>query len=317
MLVVIIFILSYVYYIVQMKKKVAISKMLGWDEKDIFVKVFLKDNVVVNLWCIFISIVVASIFTFIYNGGNKITNIIRNILFKDIKVMIVILLVSTGLSYMLRDKDIYKIFKNKRPIKELNILNLCIKVVLIFGISICVLIQLPNIKKLYLMSSIVNKLEETYNYACIQINSLYGMTSDTEIIVDIAPKLNQLYKEEEEKGAVLSCWMDIEEEEYLFINDNFVKKNSIYDIDGNLIQEDEDNTITVLIPSKYSNKEDYLVKSMSQWIESQKNIEKYLEEEYSFYKGQDLSNVKIQRKIIKDNQNYLQFQNLKVTANHI
>lgn len=314
---ILIYIITYVYYVVENQKKIAVCRMLGWKERSILSSVFIKIDVMINGISIVLTILIATIYLFFYSKLHEIIPFMKKLVLNDIILMCILLVISVVIIYIIKDKDINTVIKNKRPIRQLTILNVLLKTVLVLGIIFSMLMQIPNIQLYKKNYYIVNKLEKSYNYASIKINSIYGCTSDTKIIAQVAPKLNDLYKEEDKRGAMLSCWINIDEEDYLFINNNYLFDNTIYDENGNRIQESNLNkdTITLLIPEKYKDNDENILSKMTEWYNTQKYIEKYLKEENKNYRANNLDKIKFECKYIKNNQHLVTYNIDNVETN--
>lgn len=267
-LILIILALTIIYYLIFNFKELAIKKLNGYTNKRLileFNKSLLKYILIITSAIFILSIILfinsATLIFYIYFA-----------LFLAI-VILGLLLINYIVSNYIYGIDIKLMIKNKKPLMQIHIINYIFKIVSTFVIiSIC-FSTIVSLKSLNENQKQLSLWEDSKNYAYTIATSSDKDENNIETKEFIDKTLN-FYKDIEKQGAMFIApgfFFDSEEEAFTqqekdkmsielslygiesVVNKNYLKKYSIKDTNGNIIDVNQfsDEKVYVLIPDKY------------------------------------------------------------------
>lgn len=264
------------YDILKSYKKIAIEKLLGYSNLDIWKKRIFK-IIIVQLITMIISIVIMSLFLF------KKFNIYHIYFLKDLTIKYVILIIITFIIASIPFTYINNIhtisaIKNKYPAKEILLFNTSIKILLCIAFIFIINKQVANykdIKKIF--DGSYNKWENVSDYRVLNFDNanfdspIFDITSSSKNI--------EIYKYFNKKGALFAAFnmytdLSLKANNKLHItnmnalvNPNYLKENTVYDVNSKKISISEQNSNWILlVPIKYKKYENSIRKFHKKWI---------------------------------------------------
>lgn len=275
-------------------KEIGVKKMLGYKTAAIGLE-FIKGIAKVYLLSFILSYIIIVIYYFLNKSKILFDSIIFSLKIYSIIFIITIIILTIPLMFI-NSITISQAIKNQKPTGLINKINIFFKVsftfTLIILLSIILNLYLP-IKSFYQHN--YKKWEEAKNYAYVPLS--YMDINDTEEKNLLETKqMKDLYIWLNNKGAIEIYIPDeiktennkieaiaklneseiLEGEGYGFsktlklkiknngirVNNNYLKLNHIYDMNGNIIQTGEDeNIIYLLIPEKLQDQKEEIIKS--------------------------------------------------------
>lgn len=319
--------LSFIYYIMLNYKELAIKKMFGFTNKKLILKYFIKDNIIVYLLA-FISVgLLQLIYLFFYNNFNKVYSFYKEWIPYQLIFTIMCLIISLIPCLFMYNIKINEMLKNKKPLRTIQILNYISKSIF----SICLLIMAINIginyKDLMLQNSNKENWEKTKNYCFYEYKndySDYGKKEEQEMAYKLGIMSKKLFKLNNLKGGILvspSTGIKLKDmikgtiniEEYdpengnaIHVNSNYIREHKILDLDDNVVDipKEYGNSLILLVPNKYKEKESELLESYKQWYK----FTRYVDEDiHNGNNGMSLDNypdVNVNIIYIKDKQKH-------------
>lgn len=272
-----IFMILLLYYIIKSYKKIAIEKLMGFSNFDIWKKRILKILGVQILTIIIAIFLMSLILVKEYNSGFY--DFLQYISIQYFKLICVTFIVASIPFIYINKIKISEIIKNKKQVKEIIILNSIIKIILCVFFIFLVNIQVKNydnIKKAF--EATYKGWEDVSRYRVLSLNRINEEKGFPDEYLD---DCIEIYKYFNKKGAIfaefemysnLSKEMNADFPEYLYravVNPNYLEINKVYDCENNIVKVNEDNKNWVLlIPEKYKNYEDKIREYYQLWIDS-------------------------------------------------
>ena len=260
-----IFMMLILYYIIKSYKKIAIEKLMGFSNFDIWKKRILK-ILGVQILTIIVSILVMSLIL-VKEYNYFFCDFLKYIFVQYFKLICITFIVASIPFVYINNIKISEIIKNKKQVKEIIILNSIIKIILCVIFIYLVNIQVKNydnIKKAF--DGSYKGWEDVSNYRVLTLNRL---DEEKAFSSDFSNDSIEIYKSFNKKGAIfaefemysnLSREQNSDIPEYLFwalVNPNYLEINTVYDCENNIVKVNEDNKNWVLlIPEKYRDYED-------------------------------------------------------------
>ena len=272
-----IFMMLILYYIIKSYKKIAIEKLMGFSNFDIWKKRILK-ILGVQILAIIVSILVMSLIL-IKEYNYFFCDFLKYIFVQYFKLICITFIVASIPFIYIINIKISEIIKNKKQVKEIIILNSIIKIILCVIFIYLVNIQVENydnIKKAF--DGSYKGWEDGSNYRVLKLNRLDEEKAFSDEYLD---GCIEIYKYFNKKGAIFAefeMYSNLSKEqnsdfpEYLYraiVNPNYLEINKVYDCENNIVKVNEDNKNWVLlIPEKYKNYEDKIREYYQFWIDS-------------------------------------------------
>lgn len=225
-----------------------------------------------------------------------------------------------------RNIDISNSLKNKKPLKQLQILNGFTKVLFSGVILYLIFVSYSSFSMLYrYYETNASKWDILKSYGVMNTSAPTPNGDQPKAVLDLFKKHYGLFKYTNDRGAILVKVSDAYEakgvgvdipdqskfaEKIIRINNNYLKLNPIKSVDNKVIKIDEnDEQLIILVPEKYQSEE--------------RELRMYLEDEYAFQKygaknsflqdiGEPIESVEssFYRIIwVKDGQSYFTFSN--------
>ena len=260
-------IIAFLYYIVFRYKEFGIRKMFGDRNRDLIHRILGQECMPIISKSIIISFVVSFVYLCFYNRLSRF-GIFLIVWIVAQLILIAILLISFWiLSQSVRSTKISLAIKDKKPVKFIKFLNYITKVLFATVAVMMFAIALQNLGTLIKQNSNFKKWEETKDYAVL------GFTADDSTETDfvkgylLSGKLHEFWKMMNNQGAMLMSpgsyyttpfrsdyERDPDYEKYrVDINNNYLKLNPIYDLNGEKVDvtDEETTNMTLLVPEKY------------------------------------------------------------------
>ncbi|MBE7121959.1 DUF1430 domain-containing protein, partial [Bacillus cereus] len=216
--------------------------------------------------------------------------------------------------------------KNKKPLKQIQIVNSLVKV--IFSVIILYLLFVSysaflDSYRYYYKNE--NEWKQMKSYGFMPTKAPLPSGDDSKAILEMFDKKYKLFKYTNDRGAILVRFSDayrakqiglevegvpVYEEKTILINNNYLKSNPIYGLDDKLIDiKEDDDRLTVLVPEKYKKEE----QELRRYFEEEYYLQKY-KVKNTFLKdaGKELplkEDMVINIIWIKNNQSYFTFSN--------
>lgn len=318
--------LSTMYYYFLQYKNFAVQLLNGYSVMDIWKKYLLQ-----ICFYYFIAMLLSTCFIAVIKVGKLLFTLewleilIKYFVYQSV-IGIVFCFVISLVFIRVKNIDISSSLKNKKPLKQIQILNGFIKV-------------LFSVITLYLMFLSYSTLSMSYKYYKINANEweklkAYGIMytsgptpngDQPKAVLELFDKQYKLFKYTNDRGAILVNISDAYEAkeagvvipdqskfaaDIIRINNNYLKLNPIRSVDNKIVEVNEnDKELVILVPEKYKSEE--------------KELRIFLEEEYDFQKYgaknsflQDIgepieskSNELYRIIWVKDGQSYFTFSN--------
>ena len=258
------------YDLLNSYKKIAIEKMLGYNNTYIWLK-RLFPIIIIELISMIIAIIIMYLFrvrTFNIVSIGFITKLVKVC---SIVVLCTFLFLSIPFLYI-NTINISNMLKNKRPVKEIIYFNTIIKIILS---TILIIITAKNITtfKLVFFSFEDNfqKWEQTKQYFVISNHKCSNNKSKEDIYSQENKGIEKkLFMKFNKEGAIYSDYDDFTSESLNYnydfytrnarVNPNYLKQNPIYDENNKRIYCNEsDQSYILLVPEKYHNYEKEII----------------------------------------------------------
>lgn len=264
---------AFLYFVIFRFKEIAIRKMFGYRNKDIIRDLFLLDCFPMIIIAFLVSVIITIIYLWNFNSLARFFYFIRFWMIFLIVTAVVFLVLFTVVSQIIRFAKSTAVLKNSKPVHLIKRVNYVVKAIFsILAVSMFI-ISFQDLSTIIKQNSNLSKWNQTKYYATI------GFTVDDSIMDDYVSeynfntKIQKLCSLLNNNGAMLfspSSYYSAnakEKSQYdqfptyspykesVCINNNYLKLNPIYNLDGNRVEinnEDTDN-MTILVPVKYKN----------------------------------------------------------------
>ena len=316
-----------IYYYFLEYKNSAIRLLNGYGSLDIWKKYFLQIFKMYFL-ALIISTIVVMIFITIKNSLFNLHwfKIIIDYLFYQFIIGMIVCFIMSLLFVRVEKISISASIKNKKPLKQIQIVNSLVKV--IFSVIILYLLFVSysaflDSYRYYHKNG--NEWEQMKSYGVMPTKAPLPSGNDPEAILEMFDKKYKLFKYTNDRGAILVRFSDayrakqmgievegvsVYEEKTILINNNYLKLNPIYGLDDKLIDiKEDDDRLTVLVPEKYKKEE----QELRRYFEEEYYLQKY-KVKNTFLKdaGKELplkEDMAINIIWVKNNQSYFTFSN--------
>lgn len=325
-------VLSIVYYFLLSYKEISILKLFGYSKKDI--QKYKKSSInKQNLILFFVVYLIAIILHFVVFKQMDLR--LYGFLFVFFMVLFVLLgLFLTISSYLITSIDLLDSLKNKKPFKLLSIINLLSKSAFCLIILVTAVGTKVNIDNANIENYNMKEWREAINYSYTVFQS--SPTTENGNMYEIGLKCQELYKLLEDKGSILvkpNGYYMVDEvqkaeidkisekyiSEYMEINQNYLDKYSVYDNEGKKISLDDidPEDIWILVPEKYIDQMDQLKESYTQ---NYQQLRYYDQNLYNETQGiapvEEVPNVNFM--LIKNGQKFFTYDpNIKENNNYV
>jgi putative ABC transport system permease protein len=298
------------YNLLNSYKKIGIEKMLGFRKADIWAKRMIP-IVMAAVTAILITTGILVLICFKVFNKSFYSFLVKLAGFYGLMLIIIVIFVSIPFIYIKRI-SISNMLKNKNPIKAIIVFNTFIKTVLVIILLILtfdIYTRFQIISSWYANS--YGNWEGTKDYAIIP-----EVLTKGELFNDFSRDKKQIEKELymyfNKKGSIYANFQyflpmdrelnqktlkDLYKTDLITINPNYLEKNKIYSINGELVDIAETNSgYILLVPAKY------------------RMIEKEIREYYQFLKNAygnneaDIAKQNIEIIWIKDNQRFFSYR---------
>lgn len=261
--------IAFLYYIIFRFKEIVIRKMFGSENKNIIHRILITDCVPMLCFAILLSAAATFVYLIFYNGLARFGTFILLWLICQLLLAILFLIVFCIFAQVVRKAKSSVALKNKKPLLLIKRSNYAIKI--LFSITAVVLFAVSS-QNLYILTrqnSNISKWDKTKNYAVIGFNVDDSVMENYKAEYQFNCKMQHLFHLLNNNGAMLfsasSYYYDQNNNQYnqfpsyspykcsVCINNNYLKLNSIYDLNGNKINISDENTtdMTILVPEKY------------------------------------------------------------------
>jgi hypothetical protein len=270
-----------VYDILKSYKKIAIKKMLGFTKLDIYTS-YLKRVVFIQILA---QIIITAILCLTkFQSYNKYVGVFLGTLLLNYIVELILLIFFVSIPFIYINKiKISAMIKNKQPTKEILVFNNVIKIIFIIGFFIVMKFIMQDFSAFTnIYSKSFEKWDEVSNY--VVLPEITNATHDFRTYLGSNKSLNdqkQIYIYFNKKGAIMADFseftpmvrpMRLKETKYpyesdnVWVNENYLKLNPIYDINGNAVSISEnDEREIILVPEKYKKYEKAIIAKNKFW----------------------------------------------------
>ncbi|OQR53475.1 bacteriocin-associated integral membrane family protein [Bacillus sp. CDB3] len=315
-----------IYYYFLEYKNSAIRLLNGYGPLNVWKKHFLQLSTLYFL-ALIISTTIVMMFITIKNAlfNWYWFNTLVNYLFYQCIIGMTVCFIMSFVFIGVRNISIPASIKNKKPLKQIQIINGLMKVIfsmiILYLLLVSYSIFLDSYRYYYKNA---NEWTQMKSYGMMPTKAPYPYNNPNAAL-ELFDKKYKFFKYTNDKGAILIQFSDayrakqngielkgapVYEEKTILINNNYLKLNPIYELDGKLVNiKDDDDTLTVLVPEKYKQEEN--------------RLKRYLGKEYYFQKykvknnflkdaGKELpfkEDMKINIIWVKNNQSYFTFSN--------
>jgi putative ABC transport system permease protein len=277
-----------VYDILKSYKNIAIKKMLGISKLSIYIS-YLKRLVLIQVLA---QAIVTAILCFIkFESYNKYVGLFLKNLMGVYFIELILLICFVSLPFIYINKiKISDMIKNKQPTKEIIVFNTIVKIVIIvcfFVISKFIIQDFNSFKNIY--SKSFKKWDQMNDY--VVLPNLTVTTAELMKYLASEKSSNdqkQIYTYFDKKGAIFADFseftpmvrnMRLKETKYpyesdnVWVNENYLKLNPIYDIKGNAVKVSEkQESEIILVPEKYKKYENAIIAKHKFWNRGYRDI---------------------------------------------
>lgn len=266
-IIVILIILTLLYKFILEFKYIAVKKLNGYSDRIIqkeYAISFLKINCILE--CI-LTLLFCGISIFIYRTLNL--NFIIGYFITMNCLTLILCIIYYMVSFFVRCVDIAPMLKNKKPLKELQIVNFVAVIVFLIIVINVSITSLTNIAELIGQNTNISYWNSSKHFA---FTTVTGITySNNGNFYKEGKKMQNFYKLMDENESILffpSSYYLVDDDknnpyilqdgtqyknEFISINENYLKLNPIKDVHDNnvVINNHGKNCMTILIPEKY------------------------------------------------------------------
>lgn len=299
-----IIVLMVLYSLVKSYKKIAVQKLMGMSNKDIFIK--LSKSIIIT-YLVLCIVVIGVLSTVLFKELNSLyfEFLLKIISIYTVELIIFISAIAIPFQYVRRIK-IGNMIKNKKPTKEILYLNFITKVIYLMVFTIIINLCINQYKETEnLYTETLKQWEDVEDYYCVPY--LYNTPDDLRERSDFWINLKNIYLEFNSEGGILANFKEYTSNDsddisgnfdgpMAVINPNYLKKYSVYDMNNNKIEVDEsEEEYLVIIPEKYKDKENKII----DYIKFQNNGVNYEKRKIYELSGGEQQRVAIARIMLK------------------
>ena len=320
-LVIILIIITYLYYLIGTLKEYAIKVVSGYSKVDIFKK-YIKISLVITALCILVNIIITIIYAYFkYKVG--ILNFLIYYISIYVLVYIAINILLILLSLVIFRADVYSSLKNKKPLVLIAKANFIFKYLSLI-IIIFVIVQL--ISGLMMKNKILKQMSywqntNKYSYTVFNFNTTNNLAE-----IKTSFKFKNFF-EDVNSNAILCAPTygitgviklnnfanpledtSLQDGNALYANANYLKENPIYDINNKKVKVANNfgDYLIVLVPIKYKKDINQIKASYQKNYQMEKYITKSMYQQaiggqYALSPN-DYPPVKVEIKFIRNNQ---------------
>ena len=330
---IIVFLLSVlvvVFDLISRYKDIGVKKLNGYSENSLKLDYYKEIG-----WLYFIGVVISYIILAIlyikFKNILYLELVIKSLIITGILFVLICLVLLISLNYISRIK-MSSAIKNKKPVHIVKRFSIVFKFIFTFiliGLFIVGLKLYVPVYSFYFEN--FKKWEAAIDYAQVSLH-YYNENEDFEEIVWSTIQYKKLYLYVNEMGGIQVLVSDYyqsndsdpkkrEEENYInnsvMINNNYLKKHPIYDMNGKVVSIDENESVHyILVPEKYTYLEEQILKTYETYyfflfdmpkevIEESKRMEQVLIEKEPELFGKEADSIKII--FIKNGQGYFTY----------
>lgn len=273
---IIIFLLSVlvvIYDLLSKFKELGVKKLNGYSDRRLKLE-YIRSVGLLYLIGVIVSYLILGILYFKFSSLLYIELVFKSLIYSGILFIVVLIILLVPIKYIERI-TIASAIKNMKPINIIKRLSIGFKIVftgILIGLFIFSLKLYIPVYNFYFDN--VKKWEDTVNYA--QVSLSYEKQNPTfEDMIWEMIQIKKLYNYANDQGGIQILVKDItnsvnidpktREEENLLdntlvINSNYLIKNPIYDINGDVVKIDENKSVNyLLVPEKYEYLKDKII----------------------------------------------------------
>ncbi|AFS77142.1 hypothetical protein Curi_c00610 [Gottschalkia acidurici 9a] len=269
-------ILLFLYEVIGRSKSFGIKKLYGYSDFKIVSEIFKEDILKVIALSNISSILFITISLYFKNGLAGFKQYISIYLLLICAVDIILMIIMTVIVSLFKGKDnIQLMLKGKR--RNIILLNTIMKIMMSIIVILTLTLNLNTFNNYKAKSDNLENWDKARNLGFIGFK-FPGDAIDT--IISFYPyevKLGSLWNDINDNGGIMAGYQqlvtnDIIEKEriqpnlayMMLVNENYLKENTVLDENGDRIREidDDEDTVTVLVPSQFKNKEKLLKDSL-------------------------------------------------------
>lgn len=270
-------IITFIYYLTSRYKEFAIRKLFGKDYRSM-----IRQNVC-NDFCKILGIaelsnlILTLIGVGIYNQFTKFIGYIVITVLVQIVIGAVTILIVCLLAQLVKTIKVSYMLKKKKTSGAMKAINMVVKMIFVFvGVFACVL-SMSNISYTITQNQDIDKWMQTKDYATVDYapsvppsNGKFDVTSEYQDSLHIkqffeltnnaggvllSPSQYYFFLEQGDNGPNSYAQMKAYDpsKESVYVNNNYLQLNPIYDTNGNpvCLSDEYTNTMTLLVPEKY------------------------------------------------------------------
>ena len=270
-------IITFIYYLTSRYKEFAIRKLFGKDYRSM-----IRQNVC-NDFCKILGVAEISnllltlIVMGIYNHFAKFIGYIAITILAQIAIGAITILIVCLLAQLVKTIKVSYMLKKKKTSSGMKAINMMVKMVFVFvGVFACIL-SMSNISYIITQNQDIDRWMETRDYATADYapsvppsNGKFDVTSEYQDSLHIKRFFeltnnaggvlispSQYYFFLEQGGNEPNSYVQMKSydpsKESVYVNNNYLQLNPIYDINGNpvCVSDEHTNTMTLLVPEKY------------------------------------------------------------------
>lgn len=268
--------IAYLYRTVFCYKEFAVRKMFGSTNKNLILQFLKSDCLPILLGSIGINAVITGAYLFYYNHFSKLGAFLSVWLLSQLVLAICYLLAFLLVLQTVRLAKSSSVLKNRKPMRLIQAANYGVKAIFSVAAMALFLFGMQNLFRFQTQNSHLAKWEQTKNYATL------GFTVSSDVMSDYTKehvlnlKMKKLFQSLNPQGGILFATSSYYEQyenhrddfarnekydphrEAVFVNNNYLQLNKIYDGNGNPVNLANENTtaMTILVPEKYRDQEE-------------------------------------------------------------
>ncbi|SDW06763.1 hypothetical protein SAMN05444487_101228 [Marininema mesophilum] len=280
--------LCFLYYILLSFKELAILKMFGSSDAGLIVKHLMKMSIIIHLMALGTVLLGQALILVFYNGMSKIVDFSTEWMTWQLIFTCASVLISFIPFLMVYHIDIAAMLKNKKPIGLIQFLNYSSKLILTSLILFLFANLFHDYQEFRVQTSNQEKWETAKRYAFYEYQADNPENLD-QWEYETGLKSKKLFKQADQKGAILVSPADgivykqkvkgfppydPDSGNVIYVNNNFLKENPVYDTKGNLVTvpEEDDRRIVVLVPKRLAG-DSQLKDTYKKWYQFKRYID--------------------------------------------
>ncbi|ABR46343.1 conserved hypothetical protein [Alkaliphilus metalliredigens QYMF] len=270
-------IISFIYDIIGRNKNFGIKKLYGHSNFKIIFKIFKEDIFKVIIFSNISSILVITILLYFKNGFIGFGKYFSTYFLALCAIDLILMITLTTMTVFFKGRNnIQLMLKGKR--RNIIFLNANMKIIMSTIVILMLIVNLVIFNSYNIKNNNLNNWDKAKNLGFIGVNFSYTIDiSDNIQFYPYSVKLGNLWNDINDNGGIMAEYQQlfrsdiIEKEKMLsnlaygmLINENYLKENIIFDENGNRITQidDDKDTLTVLVPSQFKEKEELLKKGL-------------------------------------------------------